>query len=66
MVMCLVSVNAGAMPSLLQLAHYTWYRDISYTILNGYEDIDRNMFFKHIQDSGTGGHKAALAKNSVG
>ena len=30
--------------------------------MNGYEDIDRNMFLKHIEDSRTRGHKAALLK----
>ena len=29
-------------------------------IMNGYEDIDRNMFFKLKEGSRTGGHQAAL------
>ena len=31
-------------------------------ILNGYEDIDRNMFFKLKEGSRTRNHKAALVK----
>ena len=31
-------------------------------IMNGYEDVDRNMFFKLKEDSRTRGHKAALLK----
>ena len=31
-------------------------------IVNGYEDIDRNMFFKLKENSKTRGHKAALVK----
>ena len=30
--------------------------------MNGYEDVDRNMFFKLKEDSRTRGHKAALVK----
>ena len=33
-----------------------------FKIVNGYEDIDRNMFFKHKEGSRTRGHKAALVK----
>ena len=31
-------------------------------IVNGYEDVDRNMFFKLKEGSRTRGHKAALVK----
>ena len=31
-------------------------------LLNGYEDVDRNMFFKPKEGSRTRGHKAALVK----
>ena len=34
-------------------------------IVNGYEDIDRNMFFKFKEGSRTRGHKAAWLRNSV-
>ena len=30
-------------------------------MVNGYEDVDRNMFFK-LKESRTSGHKAALVK----
>ena len=30
--------------------------------MNGYEDVDRNMFFKLKEGSRSRGHKAALAK----
>ena len=30
--------------------------------MNGYEDVDRNMFFKFKEGSRTRGHKAALVK----
>ena len=33
-----------------------------FKIVNGYEDVDRNMFFKLKEDSRTRGHKAALVK----
>ena len=33
-----------------------------FKIVNGYEDIDRNMFFKLKEDSRTRGHNAALVK----
>ena len=33
-----------------------------FKIVNGYEDIDRNMFFKLKKGSRTRGHKAALVK----
>ena len=33
-----------------------------FKIVNGYENIDRNMFFNHKEDSRTRGHKAALVK----
>ena len=33
-----------------------------FIIVNGYEDIDRNMFFKIKEGSRTNGHKAALVK----
>jgi len=33
-----------------------------FKILNGYEDIDCNIFFKLKEDSMTQGHKAALVK----
>ena len=33
-----------------------------FKIVNGYEDVDRNTFFKHKEGSRTRGHKAALVK----
>ena len=33
-----------------------------FKIMNGYEDVDRNMFFKLIEGSRTRGNKAALVK----
>ena len=33
-----------------------------FKIVNGYEDVDRNMFFKLKEGSRTTGHKAALVK----
>ena len=33
-----------------------------FKIVNGYEDVDSNMFFKHKEGSRTRGHKAALVK----
>ena len=36
-----------------------------FSIVNGYEDIDRNMFFKLKEGSRTRGHKAALVKEHV-
>ena len=33
-----------------------------FKLVNGYEDIDRNMFFKPKEGSRTKGHKAALVK----
>ena len=33
-----------------------------FKIVNGYEDVDRNMFFKLKEGSTTRGHKAALVK----
>ena len=33
-----------------------------FKIVNGYEDVDRNMFFKLTEGSRTRGHKAALVK----
>ena len=33
-----------------------------FKIVNGYEDVDRNMFFKLKESSRTRGHKAALVK----
>ena len=33
-----------------------------FKIVNGYEDVDRNMFFKLKEGSITRGHKAALVK----
>ena len=33
-----------------------------FKIMNGYEDVDRNMFFKLKEGSKTRGHKAALVK----
>ena len=33
-----------------------------FKIVNGYEDIDRNMFFKLKEGNRTRGHKAALVK----
>ena len=33
-----------------------------FKIVNGYEDVDRNMFFKLKEDSRTRGHKATLVK----
>ena len=35
---------------------------IELRIVNGYEDVDRNMFFKLKEGSRTRGHKAALVK----
>ena len=38
-----------------------------FKIVNGYEDIERNMFFQLKEGSRTRGHKAALVKrNGVG
>ena len=37
-----------------------------FKIVNGYEDVDRNMFFKLKEGSTTRGHKAALVRDSVG
>ena len=34
----------------------------AFKIVNGYEDVDRNMFFKLKEGSRTRGHKAALVK----
>ena len=33
-----------------------------FKIVNGYEDVERNMFFKLKEGSRTRGHKAALVK----
>ena len=33
-----------------------------FKLVNGYEDVDRNMFFKLKEGSRTRGHKAALVK----
>ena len=33
-----------------------------FKIVNGYEDVDRNMFFKLKEGSRTRGHKSALVK----
>ena len=33
-----------------------------FKIVNGYEDVDRNMFFKLKEGSRTRGHKTALVK----
>ena len=33
-----------------------------FKIVNGYEDVDRNMFFKLKESSVTRGHRAALVK----
>ena len=33
-----------------------------FKIMNGYEDVDRNMFFKLIEGSRTGGHQTALVR----
>ena len=33
-----------------------------FNIVNGYEDVDRNMFFKLKEGSRTRGHKATLVK----
>ena len=33
-----------------------------FKIVNGYEDVDRNMFFKLKEGSRTRGHKATLVK----
>ena len=35
---------------------------IQLSIVNGYEDVDRNVFFKLKEGSRTRGHKAALVK----
>ena len=48
----------------------TWTKNIKwgmlycvvFKIVNGYEDIDRNMFFKLTEGSRTRGHKAVLVK----
>ena len=37
-----------------------------FKIVNGYEDVDRNMFFKLKEGSKTRGHSAAFFRNSVG
>ena len=37
-----------------------------FKIVNGYEDVDRNMSFKLKEGSRTRGYKAALVKSSVG
>ena len=34
----------------------------AFKIMNGYEDVDRNVFFKFKEGSRTRGHKAALVK----
>ena len=34
-----------------------------FKILNGYKNIDRNMFFSHKKDSGTRGHEVKLVKD---
>ena len=34
-----------------------------FKILNGYEDIDRNIFFSHLKDSRTRGHEVTLVKD---
>ena len=38
------------------------YQVEEFKIVNGYEDVDRNMFFKLKEGSRTRGHKAALVK----
>ena len=38
------------------------YQIEMFQIVNGYEDVDRNMFFKLKEGSRTRGHKAALVK----
>ena len=37
-----------------------------FKIVNGYEDVDRNVFFKLKECSSTRGHKAALVKEQCG
>ena len=37
--------------------------DLSFKILNGYENIDRNMFFSLKKDSRTTGHEIKLVKD---
>ena len=37
-----------------------------FNIVNGYEDVDRNMFFKLKEDSRTRGQKQHLSRSSVG
>ena len=37
-----------------------------FKIVDGYEDVDRKIFFKLKEGSINKGHKAALFKNSVG
>ena len=37
-----------------------------FKIVNGYEDVDRNMLFKLKEGSRTRGHKAALVKEQCG
>ena len=37
-----------------------------FKIVNGYEDVDRNMFFKLKEGSRTRGHKAALVNEQCG
>ena len=45
------------------LQHYRPGNQIEvFKIVNGYEEIDRNMFFKLKEGSRTRGHKAALVK----
>ena len=41
---------------------YAIHIELVFKIVNGYEDVDRNMFFKHKEGSRTRGHKAALVK----
>ena len=38
------------------------FHSIVFKTVNGYEDVDRNMFFKLKEGSRTEGHKAALVK----
>ena len=40
--------------------HSTWFRVLK--ILNGYEDIDSNIFIEQKEDRMTRGHKAGLVK----
>ena len=46
----------------LEIKRLRGYQIEVFKIVNGYEDVDRNMFFKFKEGSRTRGHKAALVK----